>query len=79
MLINQPQFADKCDKWDEFTGDDWLQLLLCQPQFADKCDWGKLNGNDWSELLIHQPQFADRFNEWSEIKSWELVDFFGKS
>ena len=36
LLREQPQLADKCDKWDEFSGSDWSFLLCKQPQFADK-------------------------------------------
>ena len=41
-LIKNPEFADKCDKWDELDGEDWSSLLQEQPQFADKCN--ELNG-----------------------------------
>ena len=56
----QPQFADRCDKWNEFDGAKWSNLLQYQPQFADLCDWSKLDSEDWRDLLEKQPQFADR-------------------
>ena len=36
LLEDQPQFADKCDRWDEFDSEDWRELLEKQPQFAEK-------------------------------------------
>ena len=36
LLQDQPQFAEKCDRWDEFCGTDWSELLRKQPQFAEK-------------------------------------------
>ena len=60
ILRLQPQFASKCHKWEEFTVDNWCELLCAQPQFADKCDWSKLSDEDWANLLEHQPQLADR-------------------
>ena len=60
ILTANPQFADKCNKWNEFDSEDWRVLLSEQPQFADKCDWKKLKGDDWQKLLEAQPQFADK-------------------
>ena len=73
LLIEQPQFADKCNKWDEFDSDDWRVLLSEQPQFADKCDWKKLKGDDWQKLLEAQPQFAAKYEFYFEDK-WILKD-----
>ena len=66
-MEEQPQFADKCDKWDEFYGDNWGCLLAKQPQFADKCDWNKLDGSAWRYLLSEQPQFADKCDVWDYL------------
>ena len=38
LLAEQPQFADKCDKWGEFSAWDWSCLLSKQPQFEEKRD-----------------------------------------
>ena len=55
LLAEQPQFADKCDKWVEFDAYEWRSLLEKQPQFAVKCDeydgWRKFETNHWSYLL----------------------------
>ena len=55
LLAKQPQFANKCDKWDEFDAYEWRSLLEKQPRFADKCDeydgWRKFNALNWSSLL----------------------------
>jgi len=59
ILRKQPQFAEKCDKWDKFDGNDWSKLLQEQPQFAEKCDWSKLNDENWGDLLCIHPQFAE--------------------
>ena len=57
----QPQFAGKCDKWNEFDVLDWRALLKKQPQFADKCDkWNEFDVLDWCELLKAQPQAVFR-------------------
>ena len=74
LLIEQPQFADKCNKWDEFTGITWSELLSQQPQFADKCDEGFLwclNVYQWVDLLAKQPQFADRCSEWIYFDAYQ--------
>ena len=34
LLFNHPQFADKCDKWDEFSDDEWEDLLEDHPDFV---------------------------------------------
>ena len=70
LLIEQPQFADKCNKWDEFESEDWRVLLSEQPQFADKCNkWNELDSFEWSWLLSKQPQFADKCDSWDEFES----------
>ena len=33
LLFNHPQIADKCDKWDEFSDDEWEDLLKAHPDF----------------------------------------------
>ena len=35
LLEELPQFANKCDKWDEFSRHDWRYLLQGQPQFPN--------------------------------------------
>ena len=63
LLMEYPQFADKCDKWNEFTTCDWINILRLQPQFSNKCDiWEKFDKDDWWFLLVEQPHFADKCN-----------------
>ena len=70
LLIEQPQFADKCNKWDEFTGITWSKLLSQQPQFANKCDeyfeWW-FDVYQWRELLAKQPQFVNKCTDSSVV------------
>jgi hypothetical protein len=58
LLHIQPQFADRCNSWQSFSGFDWACLLSRRPEFADRCDWTKLEGWNWADLLAEQPQFA---------------------
>ena len=67
LLADYPQFADKCDKWNDFDGSDWWYLVEAQEQFAGKCDWSKLTPDDWWNLLRYQPQFADKCNKWNDF------------
>ena len=60
ILREQPQLADKCNKWRKFNGGDWSCLLYKQPQFADKCDWEKLTRRALIWLLQKHPEFADK-------------------
>ena len=73
LLAKQPQFANKCDKWDEFDAYEWRSLLEKQPRFADKCDkWDEFDAYDWSYLLAEQPRFAvkcDEYDIWSEFNA----------
>ena len=60
LLAGRPEFAGKCDKWDEFFGGEWAYLLKHQPQFADLCRWDKLDREDWRLLLECKPGFAGK-------------------
>ena len=74
LLMEYPQFADKCDKWNEFTTCDWINILRLQPQFSNKCDiWEKFDKDDWWFLLVEQPHFADKCNL-SMFKSTDWVE-----
>ena len=35
LLVDQPQFADKCD-WNKLNSEHWSLLIGEQPQFAEK-------------------------------------------
>ena len=68
ILIDQPQLAEKCDKFNEFSVYDWRWLLSDQPQLAEKCDkLGKFDACNWRCLLIKQPQFSYRCDKWDEF------------
>ena len=77
LLIDRPQFADKCDAWDEMSGGDWASLLGTQPQFADKCDWSKLDGDAWKKLLEKQRQFANK-RDLATLDGSELANLLEK-
>ena len=58
LLVEQPQFADKCNEWEEFKDDQWRNLLAKQPQFVDKCTYSSIVVN----VLIKHPQFTKHCN-----------------
>ena len=61
ILKENPDLADKCGKWEDFSGWYWSELLSAHPQLAGRCDkWEEFDGEDWSNLLSAQPQLADR-------------------
>lgn len=35
ILTQKPELVRDCDKWEEFSAEDWSSLLKFQPQFAD--------------------------------------------
>jgi hypothetical protein len=71
-LIKNPNFAEYCDRWDEFTAYDWSKVLASQPQLADKCDkWLEFDNDDWCYLLESQPQFADKCDKWHEFNRFD--------
>lgn len=74
LLMEYPQFADKCDKWELFDDIDWANLLRCQPQFSDRCNvWVNFSTFIWCYLLVEQPCFADKCNKWNEFSNSELT------
>ena len=70
----EPAFAERYNKWDEFTGSDWSLLLATQPQFAKKCVWSKLENEDWFSLLEKQPQFLDYFPHLDSLSSHDWLN-----
>lgn len=36
ILKENPELADKCDKWEDFGSGVWSYLLSAQPQLADR-------------------------------------------
>ena len=52
LLLEKPELASECDKWEKFNSWDWSRLLCKQPQFADKCDkWDEFLVSDWESLI----------------------------
>ena len=72
LIINQPQFADKCN-WDKLDQDNWTELLLKNPEYADKCDWKKIKYDHLLKKLLRKyPQFTDNF-DYSELNASAMV------
>ncbi|MBP5542774.1 MAG: hypothetical protein ILM98_01755 [Kiritimatiellae bacterium] len=68
LLLEHPEFAEKCD-WTKLDGEDWVTLLEDCPQFADKCDkWDDISEFSWPWLLAEQPQFADKCHCWEDFQ-----------
>lgn len=70
LLIEKPEYADKCD-WSKFDGFDWWCIVDDMPQFATKCQWEKLDGDEWYYLLQNHPEFADKC-DWNKIDGISL-------
>lgn len=52
LLLEKPELASECDKWEKFNSWDWSRLLCKQPQFADKCDkWDEFLDTKWESLI----------------------------
>lgn len=55
ILKENPELADKYDKWEKLDSWDWCNLLSEQPQLVDRCDkvngWMKFTSEDWCEFL----------------------------
>lgn len=74
ILCSQPQFADKCDKWDSFGACRWATILSSQPQFAGKCDkWDSFGAWEWKTILCSQPQFADKCDKWKRFDDIDIA------
>ena len=81
LLIEQPQFADKCDKWHCFDVYIWRYLLKHQPQFANKFKFNNLSVSEFNNLsdreriaiLIALPHNADKCN-WRKIPPQAWLD-----
>lgn len=76
ILGKHPEFADKCDKWDDLYGHQWVDILSRDSgaAFADKCDWTKLDSFDWMNLLSSRPEYAEHC-DWSKLDyGWMAED-----
>ena len=74
LLREQPRFADRCNKWDVFSGEEWVWILQNQPQFADKCHWDKLDQSKWISILRVQPQIIDKNPDALNYFSWDKLN-----
>lgn len=71
-LCENPELADKYDKWGDINGMVWLMLLRRQPQFIEKCEFEKFDGCDWAWFLSEYPQYADQCDKWDEMDGMPL-------
>ena len=68
LLSLKPEYSEHCNKWNDFSFDNLLTLLIPYPQFFDKYDkWDNLSSTNWSRLLASLPQFADKCNSWNKF------------
>ena len=67
VLLKHPEFANKCDVWEDFDGTAWKELIMRHPEFADRCDWAKLEGEDWAYLLRERPELASHC-QWEKLE-----------
>ena len=65
LLYKRPQFADKCDKWEEFSAWDWYELFD-QPQFEEKA---KQYPSGWAAILTQKPELARDCDKWEEFST----------
>ena len=63
---------------DDFTGSDWVDVLILRMDLKDRCDFGKLSGADWVSLIRFHPEFAERCpwdllngEDWSQLLQLE--------
>lgn len=72
LLREQPELADRCEKWSSFSSFNWRRLLTKRPQFANRCDkWKDIDAYDLREILIAHPQFA-YLCDWEKFYEGEL-------
>ncbi len=80
LLIEKPELASECDKWEKFNSWDWSCLLSEQPQFADKYDkWEEFSVSNWKTLLLAQPQFVNNcpdtiYDDFSPA-DWKIFEY----
>lgn len=79
LLAGCPRWAERCDKWAQFTPADWVLLLRARPGFAGRCaTWGEFKPADWRRLLKVCPEFAGRcgvLNQFREVEWAALIKF----
>lgn len=77
LMIAQPQFATKCNRWSDFRIENLHELFSNRLEISDAYDgWERLSGADWSRLLLDFPSLAGKCNKWNEISGEELLALF---
>lgn len=67
ILGEHPELEEKCDKFDDFSDFDWLELYK-KPLFAEKFDEYRANyANTWVQILKTSPECASECDCWKEI------------
>lgn len=60
LLKEQPQFADRCPKFGEFTPENWCYILSAHPELDKFCRcWNAFSRETWRSLCWRQPRFID--------------------
>lgn len=71
LLINQPQFADKCKKWDKISTEGYIEMMAAHPEFAERFNaWDDVTNHDWSYLLRHQPNLIKCLHRPLDKHTW---------
>ena len=78
LSTGEDQLDDKCECWNEFTGEDWAWTLSSRPELIDKCDTKKLEAKHWLKILSHQPELVDCCNKRNEISPDEWLEILLK-
>ena len=80
LLLDHPEFQNKCTTWAEFNKDDWVKLLTKHPEFKEKCPagtWDEFDKDDWIELLTEHSEFEDKCPAriWKELNlsEWKVL------
>lgn len=67
ILGKHPELKEKCNKFDDFSDFDWLELYK-KPLFAEKFDEYRANyANTWVQILKTSPERASECDCWKEI------------
>ena len=77
-LKAQPQFSDQCDKWNDFSADNWSLLLGAQVQFANRKELtaekiGEFGELEWSRLLPVIEDFEKIRADFGEEIDWDQL------
>ena len=77
-IMQYPETARNCTRWDEFDNYDWCRLIKEQPalaEFADKANaWEKLENYNWRELVSENPSFLKHFKK-NKKEDFDALDW----